>query len=1158
MRAKGSLKPGSDAGYVRRFFDGHKGYTSEQFEDLLALPLARVKAIFRKLGMAADLIVKVHPIDDWSEWRRISNEPVVDDLNKRLRWELVRLQKNVVSLNAQLGERAKIENYIISESLELAKTELKNFEASHGISLWILSTKFRLAQIENGSDFNRTELMRFLESKPKSKLKSKPKKKQSWWSKFLAQMFSNQADELFTTHDYTKSVSYLRAKDQELGEYQLNYLRFRLLSELPISDKASTDILHYESRHSLLDIYDTLMVILAGQINRLLPPDIVEGLVTLENLVDDPSIALVASAYNPASMKLARYPQFLTAYDAAFSGNYEQSFDISIRLIESHPRYFGAYQLAAMCMASTKKELPGDNSFSITQRKLIEALRDWYSSESDRKQALELLRRLARLFAGTIMGWSLHAFIDSYDGNFSSLCSDRPFLLAAPTQIPQHALRLPEEERSASFLNAFGSVAISEPTLRALKVLCSRNIEDQIAQIAFTSASRKKHLEAVVAAQEGKFSIACSHLVSLRLTFPEYYFSRPETQILESDCLFAIERFEEAAMLTGSLYATTPNAVPPAQLKRFQSIITNDEREVARENICWAIIAEALRRNEDMTINLDRVHDFVSDYIESRGHKLPTELLRDSLDSLDHVQFAFFRDCCRPEIMESSIWIENQQELFKERLELCERIRDHVGQPPGIEGEIGLLMRKLAVIDITQRIERSKIYVDCEKIGERVPDSLRDTIRRLLTVVALNNNEVQQGLKLLGMPDREGGKVLVVTVNSGLELFRSVFETLRDQYLFSPELGLDANLSQSIRHGPIISGIRTIFDKSKFVTRKNSDGAYADNEFWTATILDTGLEQTEIQGAFTQFSQDVDRFIQYVRSEAIQIRSENCKAGLFQFEFSDLELQTVLKQVEPFHDVDDVVDVVLQALKERTEKCLVEIQQLIREKWHNQLTNHLHVLREQVESCVPDQAKLLTFRTAVTDCGTEIPRGLEKLAVWFAQEDTREHKPFHLKTLIQSFELIAKKNGQNCNAKYTESLERNDPSIAGEYFRPLWDLFFNLFDNAIKHSGLERVELNVDATLTSRDTYIRVTNPLSTAIDVAELIKKVEQLNVLSLDRKSDLSKLRLEGGSGIAKLHKIVRHEIGDNIRDYTIHFQITERSEFLATLQFPVGIMP
>ncbi len=523
MNAKKKLEPGSTADYVRRFFDGDNGFTSEQFDDLLAMPLDRVNSVFRKLGMAANGLVKIHPIPDWASWRRVSKEPNVEILDKRLRWELARLQKNAEGLNEQLAVRAKIEDHIVNESLDLAHSELKNFETVHGVSLWALSTKFRLAQIENGSDFNRTELMRFMEADPK--------KKRRWWSKFLAQMFSNQADELLTTHDYNESVSYLRANDKELGDYSLNYLRFRLLSELPISDKAAIDILHYESRHSLLDVYDTLTVILAGQIDRSLPTDIVEGLAGLAKLIKDPSIALIASAYSPSSTSLGEYPYFLSAYDSAFSGDYTESFCTSIRLIESHPRYFGAYQLVAMCMASTRSELPVEYKFSITQRKLIEALRDWYSSESDRKQALEQLRRLARLFAGTIMGWSLHAFIESYDGSFSSLCSDRPFLLAAPTQLPQHALRLSERKRSTAFLDAFRSTTISDSTLRALRVLCDPGAEDEIAKINFPFPSRKKHLEAVVAAQEGKFSIACSLLVNLRIEFPEYYFSRPETQI---------------------------------------------------------------------------------------------------------------------------------------------------------------------------------------------------------------------------------------------------------------------------------------------------------------------------------------------------------------------------------------------------------------------------------------------------------------------------------------------------------------------------------------------------------------------------------------------------------------------------------------------------
>ena len=124
------------------------------------------------------------------------------------------------------------------------------------------------------------------------------------------------------------------------------------------------------------------------------------------------------------------------------------------------------------------------------------------------------------------------------------------------------------------------------------------------------------------------------------------------------------------------------------------------------------------------------------------------------------------------------------------------------------------------------------------------------------------------------------------------------------------------------------------------------------------------------------------------------------------------------------------------------------------------------------------------------------------------------------------------------------------------FFRPMWELFFNLFDNALKHSGLDVVQIHVETDIKEDSTFVRVSNPLSGEIDINELRSKTKQLNSLSLDRKSDLSKLRLEGGSGVAKLHKIVRHEIGDNLGDYTIHFDVNEEEHFVASVQFNIGV--
>ena len=105
-------------------------------------------------------------------------------------------------------------------------------------------------------------------------------------------------------------------------------------------------------------------------------------------------------------------------------------------------------------------------------------------------------------------------------------------------------------------------------------------------------------------------------------------------------------------------------------------------------------------------------------------------------------------------------------------------------------------------------------------------------------------------------------------------------------------------------------------------------------------------------------------------------------------------------------------------------------------------------------------------------------------------------------------------------------------------------------------SALDGVNIDIAIELNDRSTFIRVSNPLSDAIDLDLLVAKAEHLSTLSLERSSELSKLRIEGGSGVAKLHKIVRHEIGDDLGDYEIRFCVDEHRHFVASVRFNIGV--
>lgn len=1138
--------------FVRRYFDKDNGFDESTYESLLASPLSKIESVVERLSFAATRILGTNSPARWDSWRSVANEPTTDKLERSIRWTLCKLWHHRESLRESIQIRALIEKKLLLGDFDAARHNLEQSDRFHGVSLWSLATHFRICEVQHGTQFNRTELLKFT---------SEAKGKHKQWSNYLATIFSMRAELAISQADFEESLQFLDSALDEINDYGLNYLKYRLRYELPSEEQPWTDVLHYESRHALIDLYDAFVALVCGPAFRLFPEDAMDRLQALSVELQCPTLSVAAacitlSETGDASAVYAKYQQMS---EQAFNGDFRSAMDTAINEIKRDPRYFSAYQIAGLCAAHLDCTESLGSLVSGPCLKVLEATAQWYHAFSDRIDAMEKLKRLARFHAGTVLGSGIYHFVRLQDGDFDPSHANRLSAISSPTILQQFALNYETPDIGTRYLETFFSGDRPRFFVQSLRRLCGDEsaAETEVCTDDVIEA-RQLHVKAVVASKQNDHAVACGCLNKLRTEYGDYYLVRPEAQLLEANSLFAVKDIEGAAKLTAQLYAIKPQSVPPRLLQLFGPLIVDEDRTFSTSNIAWPIIATALRNVGVLHLSIDRVHDFVSDYIEGQGGELPTDLLKNREADLEPQELVFLRDCCTADIMESSIWIANQETLLRERLSLCETIRSMMNSPPvGIEGEIGLLMRKLAVLDITQRIERSRIYVDTDRIKERLPDSLTDTATRLLVTVAFNNKELNRSLKLLGMPNREGGSVVLVSVNRGQELFRSIFERICEQYLFSPELGLDANLSQAIRHGPIISGIRSIFDKSELITRKSASGEYQENSHWQNLLNLSQTERSVVNKAFTQLAASVDAFIQSVRLAEIQILSKENPDGLLNYDFSQNELDDGFDTIEPFHEVDDIVDIVIDILVKRTEKNLQAVKTRIVDSWEKDLTSLVTCFLEQVEQVVIDHSKLSALRTACTDCCTEVSRSLEKIAAWFAQEDKLENSAFTIRSLIKTFEQMARKGGQRCVAEITGNNEDADQLIAGVYFRSLWDLFFILFDNAIKHGGKDQTEIEIDVEVRDTTTRIVVTNPISDGHDPIDLADKIEQLNAMSLDKKSDLSKLRSEGGSGIAKLHKIVRFEIGEDSTNYSISLKIIEQTKFRVVVELGRGIL-
>ena len=402
--------------------------------------------------------------------------------------------------------------------------------------------------------------------------------------------------------------------------------------------------------------------------------------------------------------------------------------------------------------------------------------------------------------------------------------------------------------------------------------------------------------------------------------------AHPELLVCEAEALLDMGELASAATNLAGLFCKDRRLLPPVLLRRIAALLKDKRFAPSQHNVGWPILAAAAHNDDRQQIDLDRVHDFVGDYIEAQGVTRPGELLADRRNPPIEL-LVFLKECCTPDILESSIWFSSVEELLKERLSLCQELMDNFGDNDAdLPREIADLTRQLAILDLTSQIQRSRIFIDTEAILRNIDELTVEHTTSLLTVRALLGNELKRGLKLLGLPSADTGRVRLLVVDESVALFEKVLERIKARFLYSPELGLDANLSQGIRHGALAGELRATFDRLHLSTKMQADDNYEPNTHWVNALHAWDPEDAEaINYAFRTFSAGLDAWVRKVREEWVQIRSNEKPGGRFDYAFTQDEIERWVTRISPLAEHADVYELVISALLERTERCLAEV-----------------------------------------------------------------------------------------------------------------------------------------------------------------------------------------------------------------------------------------
>jgi hypothetical protein len=1144
-------RKGNTVRSIRREFFQKRALGEQSLAEILSRRFSQQKRFFSELSYAARPLVGNRCPRTWEDLRAPKSNPYLRDANLALRWALVKLSLFAETIARAVLDQNTIERKLLLGQYEAARAGLEVHIQQFGVSIWSLDIHFVLREQVDGFSGNRYALAEFFRSVENN------------WARMFAYNCSYRSQNNVSTREYTSTFRSLIDGYRAIGisSYATTYLQYRYLDILPESDEAICDVLHFEARNPLLDQYATMLRLVASRASKTMENQEIEAVHSLADEVQDPYLSSLASI---TSRKIFSgledtFDQLRQCSDFYLQSDFRRAKQLALPLLAVSAIDFVHYDVVASASARLGENCPQVfREHSIAQT-LLKTLFDWYSAGRPRRQSLESLQRLARALHSTRLGPALHAFVNTIDEYLPPLGHECIGFLASPCPLPHTALTYADTRLGQEYVDNFRASFGESPGTKLIAEYL-RLCWEPGSEPAFHNLSENARLRyrgaALLSARQ--YAPAVQMFARLRCTDSDFVKLNPELYAGEAFALFELGEFERAASLMSDLYCRDPGSIPPALLRRFGGLLGMKSFVPDRGNVSWSILAAATLREEGRTINTDRVHDFVGDYIESNGATRPTELLS-RLPELPKDVLVFLMDCCTPDVLESSIWYESQEAVLRERLALCAKLHeDHKLDKDELSSEIAELTRRLAIMDITNRIERSRIYVDTSKIIELVDEKTLDQTVRLLMLLALKDKDLRRGIKVVMLPSAEGGRMIILNVDESLSVFEDSFETLKKQFLYSPEFGLDANLSQRIRHGTLAGELRSMFDRFQLTTKKDSTGSYQRNRHWIAQleVWDAALAEAVDRG-FRAFSKNLDDMIQLVRERWIQIRVEANPNGLFDYNFSTAELEKALETVSPLAEPEDVYEVIVQALWKRTEACLERVREAITGALYSKLTGYIDELQAAIEGLATQShsANSASLRGAITQCKTDLARELPKIANWFRIESHEEHKNFQLRDLVQGVEQGLNKISTFSQVELDSESEIGN-ALPGSCFRSLWDVLLILLDNAAKHSGKPMAEVRLKAVFTPDVSRLTCTNSMAVTHRTDLLREKVADLNRLSLKNEKDLSKLRQEGGSGIAKLHKIVRHDMG-RAEGYRIEFDVTSGGDFQVHIDFNGGLL-
>ena len=544
-------------------------------------------------------------------------------------------------------------------------------------------------------------------------------------------------------------------------------------------------------------------------------------------------------------------------------------------------------------------------------------------------------------------------------------------------------------------------------------------------------------------------------------------------------------------------------------------------------------------------------------YLRSEKLRFPSDLINTSKNVDLKVRNYFFRVVCKGEFIDQLL--KGSNDLLRERQSICAQMcsldYEHLDD---YKNELGEIASALALVDGKKIIDRTRVYVDDEGVKRWAKKELIEDYKRyhdLVDVSVKTSFEIEFNEILKEMIDKKGQTIKWDSIDKNSEsemVFLRMLARLSDEFLNSPEFGLDFYLSKRIRHQSFIGLIRGPLEFDNLITTKGKNGEYHENDELLSDLTSISDEKIKlIDFELRRFSKKFDDLLEMVKNSLFQIESQDKPKGLINLKLSERNVLLLKIMSHKVSSFDDFIDVAMQmfwlTLKPSLDSVKNYISTVLKQSIDSHFEDLMLNLKKHNKENNSEFSKLIL---GIKSCSVNVLREIDKSAQWFkvSSSESTVQNSFAPSQLLD----IAIDSTLKCHQSFHPEITRNEVTFDEDLLLDtgalIWvhDVLFVALSNVFHHSNLDKPKVSIETNISPDNYSIKIISQYKSN-DLAETALKLDGIRKLIRDKKFE-RRTRKEGGSGLLKIAAVALQDpLG------RICFDVTE-SDFVLDVSYRI----